>query len=117
MRVRRQVLRGQRSAQAGFTMIELLVVVAILAVLGGIGVLAAIEVTQDGDEAACLVERRSIENAMWAAKRRTPPTETYGDFLEGTPKYFTNSGTLAAPVWGGSSEHPAGACPASIPTP
>lgn len=103
--------------QAGFTLIEGLVVIALLAILGGIAVLAVSQLTQDADENACVAERRTIETAMWAAYNTGNSTDSYGDYLSDSPKYWANLGTPSAPSWGSGPEHPGGACPATIPFP
>lgn len=103
--------------QGGFTLIEALVVVALMAILGGIAVFAVTQLQQDAEETACISERRTIETAMWAEHNTGNTADTYGDYLSNAPKFFSNSGSPTAPVWGPGTEHPGGSCPATIPVP
>lgn len=103
--------------QAGFTLIEGLVVIAILAILASIAAFAVNQVSKDSEETACRAERRTIETAMWAAENTGRQNDYFDEYLSNSPKYFSYSGTLAAPVWGPGPEHPGGACPATIPVP
>jgi prepilin-type N-terminal cleavage/methylation domain-containing protein len=106
-----------RAGQGGFTLIEGLVVIALLAILGGIAVFAVTALAQDADETACVAERRTIEAAMWAAYNTGNAADSYSDYLSNPPKYWTNAGTLTSPSWTVGSEHPGGGCPAAIPVP
>lgn len=103
--------------QGGFTLIEALVVVALMAILGGIAVFAVTALTDDSAEVACVAERRTIETAMWAENNTGNTADTFGDYLSNPPKYFSNSGSPTAPVWGPGTEHPGGSCPTTIPVP
>ena len=110
----RRVARGQ----GGFTLIEALVVVALMAILGGIAVFAVTALNQDANETACRAERESIITAMWAAHNTGNVSDTYGDYLSVSPKYWSNATTPpASPAWGPGTEHPGGACPSTIPIP
>ncbi|MCB0948300.1 MAG: type II secretion system protein, partial [Mycobacterium sp.] len=52
---KRMASRGQ----GGFTLIELLVVIAILAVLAGVVVFAVGGITDNSEDSACAIERRT----------------------------------------------------------
>ena len=54
---------------------------------------------------------------MWAEHNTGNTADTYGDYLSNAPKFFSNSGSPTAPVWGPGTEHPGGSCPATIPVP
>lgn len=99
-------------------MIELLVVVAILAILAGIATMAVRGLNQDADENACKMERQTLIAAMGAVSATLRTDDSYGDYIQNGVKYFTNSGTPTAPNWGPrAGEHPGGSCPTTIPTP
>lgn len=107
-------------AEGGFTLIEALVVVALMAILGGIAVFAVTALHDDADKNACVYERKTILTAMWAAEARSQPLGDYVSHLASpTPKYFVDTGTPTVPVWGPSGDHPGGGsgCPTSIPNP
>lgn len=101
--------RQRNRGQGGFTLIELLVVVAILAILAGVAIFAVNGLTDDADENACAVERDTIKTAIAAAEATSSSTDTYSDYLDGTPKYFTVSGTTIS----AGTNHPGGTCPTS----
>jgi type IV pilus assembly protein PilA len=88
--------RKAMAGQGGFTLIELLVVVAILAILAGVAVFAVSNLTQDADNNACKVEKDTIKTAIAAAAATSDTADTYTQYLEGTPKYWTVSGTTLA---------------------
>ena len=114
---RASAARAMRS-QGGFTLIEGLVVVALMAILGGIAVFAVTALTEDADTNACVYERKTILTAMWAAEASGDPLGSYGEYLDSGIKYFEDSGTPAAPVWGPTGEHPgAPGCADSIDNP
>ncbi|UDY37960.1 type II secretion system protein [Dermatobacter hominis] len=92
--------RKRSMGQGGFTLIELLVVVAILAILAGVAVFAVGNLTDDADTNACKVEKDTIKTAIQAAKATSDSADTYADYLDGTPKYFTVSGTTITAVSG-----------------
>ncbi len=81
--------RKAMAGQGGFTLIELLVVVAILAILAGVAVFAVSNLTADADNNACKVEKDTIKTAIAAASATSSTTDTYGQYLDGTPKYWT----------------------------
>ena len=94
----------QRSTRhdAGFSLIELLLVIAILGVLATVVALAVTGVTSDAEESACQADRRTLEKAAEAYFAQTlsatiPPTgtdEPYEqtlvdrEFLRRTSQYF-----------------------------
>jgi prepilin-type N-terminal cleavage/methylation domain-containing protein len=80
--------RMQMRGQGGFTLIELLVAVAILAILAGVAVFAVGTLRDDANTSACKTERQTIKTANEAANATNLTTDTYADFIEGTPKYF-----------------------------
>jgi prepilin-type N-terminal cleavage/methylation domain-containing protein len=101
--------RKRSMGQGGFTLIELLVVVAILAILAGVAIFAVSNLTDDADENACAVERDTIKTAIAAAEATSDAGDDYTDYLDGTPKYFTVSGTTIS----AGTNHPGGNCPTS----
>lgn len=101
-------------SQSGFTLIELLVVVAILATLAGVVVYAARNIVSQGDQDACLLEKRTLSTAKGVADATDNPTDTYLDFVESpvAPRYFVRSNADDFhPTWGPSARHPGGKCP------
>lgn len=110
--------RVSARAEGGFTLSEALVVIALLAILGGVAVFAVTALHEDADTNACVYERKTILTAMWAAEAESRPLGDYVDHLSaGNPKYFEDTGTPTVPVWGPSSEHPGAPCPNTITNP
>ncbi len=90
--------RKRSMGQGGFTLIELLVVVAILAILAGVAVFAVGNLTKDADTNACKVEKDTIKTAIAAAKATSSTTDTYTNYLDGTPKYWSVSVETISPA-------------------
>lgn len=80
--------RRKMAGQGGFTLIELLVVIAILGILAAVVVFAVGGITDNGQEAACKIEARSVTTAIGAyrAQNGVYPDAwadlTGGQFLE-----------------------------------
>jgi type II secretory pathway pseudopilin PulG len=88
---------GTRSTrgQGGGTLVELLAVVAILALLAGVAVLWARSGPAKADAATCSAELETVRAAVHAANStHHAPLEaaTPGDYLEGSTRFFTWSG-------------------------
>jgi prepilin-type N-terminal cleavage/methylation domain-containing protein len=58
--------RKAMAGQGGFTLVELLVVVAILGILAGVAVFAVGNLTSDANANACRIEVRSVKTAVAA---------------------------------------------------
>ncbi|MGB3409598.1 MAG: type II secretion system protein [Microthrixaceae bacterium] len=104
--------RRQMAGQGGFTLIELLVVIAILGILAAVVVFAVGGITDNGQDAACKIEARSVTTAIGAyrAQNSTYPTAltdiTGGQFLEEAPTLLTYTPdatgvTRGSAVWAG----------------
>lgn len=85
-------------SKKGFTMVELLIVLAILAILAGVVALSLTMYIGRGEEEACRVEKRDIEaavfsyyheNLKWPTDEGGPGdidfTKLMGDYLDDTP--------------------------------
>jgi general secretion pathway protein G len=109
--------RRELRSQSGFTLIELLVVIAILGILAGVVVFAVGGITDNGQEAACKIEKRTIQTALQAfrAQEGAYPVDENDQgpdaageafvpgFLESVPTYYTITYAThsTAPVAGG----------------
>jgi prepilin-type N-terminal cleavage/methylation domain-containing protein len=95
---------GRRGEQ-GFTLIEMLVVLAILAVLSGVVVVALGNSEHSAHVASCRTERSSVIHAFAASKtsREVEAGVKYSDFLKDSPGYFT---TPAIPTTGEITRDP-----------
>ncbi len=106
---KRAAMRGQ----SGFTLVELLVAVAILAILAGVAVFAVGNLTEGAAQNACEVERDTLVTAANAAIAKNGADTDYADYLDGSLKYWsysaTNSGTAATPS-AVTAENPNGNC-------
>ncbi len=94
---KKAAMRGQ----GGFTLVELLVAVAILAILAGVAVFAVGNLTQDSGIAACDSEASTVKTAI-AAAQAAPGTDPADDdavtYIDGgTLKYF-DAGQLPVDV-------------------
>ena len=92
---KKAAMRGQ----GGFTLVELLVAVAILAILAGVAVFAIGNLTEQSGVAACNTEGETLVTAYAAAEASPSPTDTAGDYVEGGLgglKYF--DGTTGARI-------------------
>jgi prepilin-type N-terminal cleavage/methylation domain-containing protein len=58
--------RKAMAGQGGFTLVELLVVVAILGILAGVAVFAVGNLTSDANRNACRIEVRAVKTAVAA---------------------------------------------------
>jgi len=84
---KRMAMRGQ----SGFTLVELLVAVAILAVLAGVAVFAVGNLTQGAGANACKTERDTILTAINTSKAQTPNNVNPATYIQGgyaSLKYF-----------------------------
>ncbi|MCB1256169.1 MAG: type II secretion system protein [Microthrixaceae bacterium] len=102
--------------QGGFTLIEMMVIIGILAILASVVIIAVSTALGNSRESACQLEQRTLRGAMGTAQASGDTNDTFEDYLADgeVPKYFTNSGTAAAPVWGPSGIHPGGKCTTTI---
>ncbi|MEZ5242228.1 MAG: prepilin-type N-terminal cleavage/methylation domain-containing protein [Microthrixaceae bacterium] len=75
-RLRRSTSARAVGGQGGFTLLELLVVVAVLGVLAGVAVVATGALTDAGQEQACATDERTLVTAMEA---HAATTGVYGD--------------------------------------
>ena len=88
----RSSLRGQ----GGFTLIEMLIVVAIMGILGGVVALAMGNLLTKTTENACETERRTIETALDAYHvdhDAYPPA--LADLATGSPHYLKSAPSTA----------------------
>ena len=77
--------------EGGFTLIEMLVVLAILGVLAGVVVFAMGTTQQNAHTSSCLTERAAVITAYGAARASNlvdGGSTTFADYLEETPGYF-----------------------------
>lgn len=92
-------LRAARGDQRGFTLIELLVVIVILGILAAVVVFSVRGIADNGEEAACKTEFRTVDTAIEAyyAENGSNPANiaalVTGGFLKSAPDaYVTGIG-------------------------
>lgn len=83
-----QRLRDARKNESGFTLIELLIVIVILGVLAGIVVFAVGAFNNNGKQAACKADVKSVEIASEAYYAKVHSYPTTWLQLTGTPQYL-----------------------------
>jgi general secretion pathway protein G len=96
-------LRARTEGESGFTLVELLIVIAILGILAGVVVFSVAGITDNGTTAACSTEASTVRTAQEAfyAKSTATPKAYAADaaalvtakLLAGTPTYTTTSST------------------------
>jgi general secretion pathway protein G len=96
-------VRRRLDGQSGFTLIEILVVVAILAILAGVVVLAVSGVQDDGQQSACELDLRTVKTAAEAYRAENGSYATSegalvsGGFLDAESTNYNYSSTAAGP--------------------
>lgn len=102
--------------EGGFTLLEMMVVIAILAIMSAIAVVAAPAIMDRSLQSACRKEHVTVKSAIGAARASANPADTYVDWLadEDTPQFFVNNGTPQAPSWAVTAKHPGGPCPTTL---
>jgi prepilin-type N-terminal cleavage/methylation domain-containing protein len=91
---------GGWDREGGFTLVEILVVIAVLAVLAAVVVLRLDHGTDEAARSACATERDVVVTAVRAANlavQNGETADTPADHLDGATRYFAWSG--APGVW------------------
>jgi len=101
----KQAMRARRRSEAGFTLVELLVVIVILGILAAVVVFAVGGITDKGQTSACAADKASIETAEeanFAAKGSYADFATLvtNKFIHDTPTLHSVTITGPGPVTG-----------------
>lgn len=100
-----QRIRNSRAAEAGFTLVEMVVVVAVIGIIASVAVLAIGGTTDSSKKAACEAEVGTVQTAVDAyyAANDAYPTDVAalvsGKFLRSTPSngtYTITGGTVSS---------------------
>jgi prepilin-type N-terminal cleavage/methylation domain-containing protein len=94
-------MRKRHSGEAGFTLVELLVVIVILGVLAGIVVFAIGGVSNNSNKAACNSDVATIQTASDSYFAANNAYTTVALLVSGTPAYLRSTPTLTI---GGTAE-------------
>jgi general secretion pathway protein G len=94
-------LRAAADEESGFTLVELLIVIAILGVLAGVVVFSIAGITDDGTKSACKTEAATVRTAQEAFYAKSTPKVYAADaaalktakLLSTDPTYVTTTST------------------------
>tara|TARA_Y100001968_G_scaffold18392_1_gene14497 strand:+ start:2551 stop:2931 length:381 start_codon:yes stop_codon:yes gene_type:complete len=101
-------MKTKKMRAAGFTLVEIMIVVAIIGLLIGVAVPKFSQMRSDAQQTACFMQLKLIDNSkeMWATKEKrangqTPTKEQLGPYID------DDGGNLSCP--GGGAEYTIGA--------
>ena len=101
-----------KNQDKGFTLVELLIVIVILGILATVTVFAVRGITDQGEQNACAVERRSVETAIEAFYAANDQTDA-GEEADLVPAYIKEAPTYVTLTYtaDGSAAPVVSACP------
>lgn len=85
----------------GFTLVEIMIVIAIIGLLAGVGVPNYLRMQENAKREVCNCNREAIDNAktLWAAEHKKSETDVPGD--EDLKNYLKKNQIPACPSGGG----------------
>jgi len=100
-------MKTKRMRTAGFTLVEIMIVVAIIGLLIGVAVPKFSQMRSDAQQTACFMQLKLIDNSkeMWATKEKRANGQT--PTKEQLAPYIDDDGNLSCP--GGGAEYTIGA--------
>ena len=100
-------MKTKKMRAAGFTLVEIMIVVAIIGLLIGVAVPKFSQMRSDAQQTACFMQLKLIDNSkeMWATKEKRANGQT--PTKEQLAQYIDDDGNLSCP--GGGAEYTIGA--------
>ncbi len=100
-------MKTKKMRAAGFTLVEIMIVVAIIGLLIGVAVPKFSQMRSDAQQTACFMQLKLIDNSkeMWATKEKRANGQTPTN--EQLAPYIDDDGNLSCP--GGGAEYTIGA--------
>lgn len=100
-------MKIKKMRAAGFTLVEIMIVVAIIGLLIGVAVPKFSQMRSDAQQTACFMQLKLIDNSkeMWATKEKRANGQT--PTKEQLAPYIDDDGNLSCP--GGGAEYTIGA--------